>query len=62
MVDTGLKSIHAQVTHNTYLDNKEAVELFKEPENLEGEKFHYGKLVCKSGDNKYFNFNWLVFI
>ena len=39
------------------INNDEAEKIFKVLEDMEGSKIDYSKLVYKSGDNHYFDFN-----
>ena len=39
------------------INNDEAEKIFKVLEDMEGSKIDYSKLVYKSGDNQYFDFN-----
>ena len=40
------------------INNDEAKKIFKILEYMEGSKIDYSKLVYRSGDNQYFDFNW----
>ena len=52
-----LKSIDNQEVRNERIDNDEAKKIFKTLQDMESSKTDYSKLIYKSGDSQYFNFN-----
>ena len=55
---TPLKSIYSkEVKDDININNDEAKKIFKVLEDMEGNKIYYSKLVYKSGNNQYFDFN-----
>ena len=55
-----LKSIDNQEVRNERIDNDEAKKIFKTLQDIESSKTAYSKLIYKSGDNQYFDFNRFV--
>ena len=56
-----LKSIYNQEVKDGRSNKDAAKKIFKTLENLERSETNYSKLVYKSGDNKYFDFNFTRF-
>ena len=52
-----LKIIYNQEVKNERTDNDEAKKIFKTLQDMESSKTDYSKLIYKSGDSQYFNFN-----
>ena len=52
-----LKSIYNQEVKDERINNDVAKKIFKKLEDMERREIDYSKLVYKSGDNKYFDFN-----
>ena len=52
-----LKSIYNQEIKNERINNDEAKILFITLEDMESSKIEYSKLIYKSDDNQYFDFN-----
>ena len=48
--------MYSQEGKDGKINNDIAKKIFKKLEDMESNKIHYSKLVCKSGDNKYFDF------
>ena len=55
-----LKSIDNQEVRNERINNDEAKKIFKTLQDMESSKTAYSKLIYKSGDNQYFDFNRFV--
>ena len=52
-----LKSIDNQEVRNERINNDEAKKIFKTLQDMESSKTDYSKLIYKSGDSQYFDFN-----
>ena len=52
-----LKSIYNEEVKNDRINNDEAQKIFRTLEDIESSKIDYSKLIYKSSDNQYFDFN-----